>query len=101
MYYNGMLKAGDDVKKLRSNWNKAKKAYLEIADDKNVSDEAKDAAEKEVQRTWLEYTMSEDSLVDRLMEEEYNHARQKIANGIPYEPKETLGEKAYKLTNRK
>lgn len=120
MYYDGMkAKSGaketkvdkngrnytadvkDDVTSLRQAWKKAKEEYLELAKDKNASDADKDAAERKVQKAWLEYTQKEDSLVDRLMEEEYNHVRQKMQNGIPYEPKESLAEKAYKLTNKR
>jgi len=91
----------DDINSLRKAWNDAKKKYIEIAEDKSSTEAEKEAAEKEVQKAWLKFTQSEDALVDALMQEEYYHVKQKIENGIPYEPKETLSEKAYNLTNRK
>ena len=96
-----MVDVKDDINSLRKAWKKAKEEYLNIAKDKDATEGQKEAAEKKVQEAWLKYTQIEDSLVDRLMEEEYNHVQRKLENGIPYEPKETLGEKAYKLTNRK
>lgn len=105
MYYHGMREkhgeSGQKMDKLRKEWKTAKDEYLELAKDKNASEDAKDAAEKKVQDAWLKYTQAEGSLVDRLMEEEYNHVQQKMQNGIPYEPKESLAEKAYKLTNKR
>ena len=91
----------DDINNLRKAWKKAKDEYLEIAKDDSASEQQKEDARKASEKAWLRYINSEDALVDRLLEEEYNHVQQKIDNGIPYEPKESWGEKAYKLTNKK
>ena len=96
-----MVAVKDDIKSLRSAWQKAKDEYLEIAKDKNATQEEKDAAEEKAQKAWLAYTNSEDSLVDSLLKEEYDNVQTRMRNGLPFEPKETLSEKVYKLTNKR
>ena len=96
-----MVDVKDDIKGLRKAWQDAKNEYLKIAKDKNATQEEKDNAEKVVRQAWLKYTQAEDGLVDKLLAQEYDQVQQRLENGLPYEPKETLSEKAYKLTNKK
>ena len=52
-------------------------------------------------KAWLRYLDSEDALVDRLINEEYFHIKQKVENGIPYDPpKDTWSERLYNWTNK-
>ena len=61
--------------------------------DKWVKGEATDL---DVENAWHAYYNAQADLVDRLMNEEYDHVQEKMKNGIPYEPKPSLSERAYK-----
>jgi len=81
-------------------WKKKKEEYAKLLENKDADDQELDTAKNAMLDAWSAYTDAEDSLVDKLIEEEYYHVQQKLNNGIPYEPKRTWSEMAYGLTNK-
>jgi hypothetical protein len=84
------------VETLKKNYRDLREQWASMPDGTDDERAAKKAFyDLSVQNAWHEYYNAEADLVDKLMEEEYNHVEAKRKNGIPYEPKPTTSERVY------
>ena len=90
----------ESLKELRKAWRDAKTEYLDLTKKDDVSDPEKQVAKDKVQAAWVAYTQAEDEIAKKLLREEYDHVQEKIKNGIPYEPKPGVAEKAYEWAKK-
>ena len=94
-WYKSKDVAREGVATLKENWKALREQYATMPDKTEEEKAAKAAFLLDVQDAWRKYYNAEADLVDKLMEEEYNHVQERRKNGIPYEPKPTTSQKVY------
>lgn len=83
------------VNTLKKEWQDLREQLAAMPSGTIEEKSAKAELELKVQDAWHVYYNAQADLVDRLMEEEYNHVQRKRENGIPYEPKPSVTERVY------
>ena len=83
------------VNTLKKEWQDLREQLAAMPSGTIEEKSAKAELELKVQDAWHVYYNAQADLVDRLMEDEYNHVQCKRENGIPYEPKPSVTERVY------
>jgi hypothetical protein len=85
------------IDRLKQEWKDVNEEWLAMPKGTQEERDARESYEKTVTQARQLYYDAVCDLVDRLMAEEYDHVQRRIANGIPYEPKPSLSERAFEM----